>query len=59
MTYEYLCRACGHEWEADQKISADPLKKCPKCKKKKAERLISGGSGFVLKGGGWTPKTYK
>jgi len=53
MTYEYTCTKCGHDWEADQKITEAPLKKCPECKKSSAKRLISGGSGFELKGTGW------
>ena len=58
MTYEYLCTACGHEWEADQSISAKPLKKCPKCSKLRARRQVSGGTGFLLKGGGWYADGY-
>ena len=58
MTYEYQCRACGHEWEAEQPISAKPLKKCPHCRRSSAKRLISGGSGFILKGGGWYADGY-
>jgi putative FmdB family regulatory protein len=58
MTYEYQCSACGHEWEAEQPISAKPLKKCPSCKRSTAKRLISGGSGFILKGGGWYADGY-
>jgi len=52
-TYEYKCQACGHEWEKDQGIKDPKIKKCPKCKKMKAERLISKGGGFILKGNGW------
>jgi putative FmdB family regulatory protein len=58
MTYEYQCSACGHEWEAEQPITAKPLKKCPVCKHNSAKRLISGGSGFILKGGGWYADGY-
>lgn len=58
MTYEYLCEACGHEWEAEQSISERPLKKCPECKKQKARRQISGGTGFLLKGDGWYADGY-
>jgi putative FmdB family regulatory protein len=39
MTYEYVCTACGHEWEAEQKISEPKLKRCPQCKRLKAKRL--------------------
>ena len=59
MTYEYLCEACKHKWELEQKISEEPVKNCPKCKKKKAKRLVSGGQGFQLKGGGWASEGYK
>lgn len=58
MTYEYRCKNCGHEWESDQKISDPPLEHCPVCKKKKAQRLVSGGLGFQLKGGGWFKDGY-
>ncbi len=56
-TYEYVCKACGHAWEAEQRISADPLKDCPKCGKAEAQRQISGGN-FILKGGGWYADLY-
>ena len=59
MTYEYICTACGHEWEAEQPITAKPLKRCPKCRKLKAKRLISGGVGHVLKGEGWAKDGYR
>ncbi len=58
MTYEYLCEACGHQWEADQSISAAPLKDCPSCGQAHAKRQISGGAGFILKGGGWYADLY-
>lgn len=58
MTYEYLCQACGHEWEAEQAISEAPLKRCPACSKHKAKRQVSGGGGFILKGGGWYADGY-
>jgi putative FmdB family regulatory protein len=57
-TYEYLCTACGHEFEEVQKISDPAVERCPKCKKKKAQRLISQGN-FILKGGGWYVTDYK
>ncbi len=58
MTYEYACAACGHEWEAEQSIRAQALKKCPKCGKLEAKRQISRGAGFILKGGGWYADGY-
>jgi putative FmdB family regulatory protein len=59
MTYEYVCTACGHEWEAEQKISEPKLKRCPQCKRLKAKRLVSGGVGHSLKGEGWARDGYK
>ena len=58
MTYEYVCTACGHGWEAEQAISAAALKTCPKCGTDHAKRQISGGAGFILKGGGWYADGY-
>src|SRR6187431_1302871 len=58
MTYEYLCTACGHAWEAEQSISAAALKTCPNCQKETAKRQVSGGAGFILKGSGWYADLY-
>jgi putative FmdB family regulatory protein len=55
--YEYQCTACSHEFEREQRISEDPVKKCPKCGKLKVKRLISRTS-FVLKGSGWYSDLY-
>jgi putative FmdB family regulatory protein len=53
MTYEYQCRACGHTWEEEQKITDPPSKKCPECgQQDTAMRLIS-KSAFILNGPGW------
>jgi putative FmdB family regulatory protein len=56
-TYEYLCSACGNQWEEIQKISDAPLETCPKCGKPTAKRQISAGN-FILKGGGWYADLY-
>lgn len=56
-TYNYACDACGHGFEKEQRISEDPIKKCPKCGKNKARRMISAGN-FILKGGGWYSDGY-
>jgi len=56
-TYEYACKACGHEFEREQRITEPPLKTCPKCRKRQAQRLIS-ATAFVLKGGGWYSDLY-
>jgi putative FmdB family regulatory protein len=56
-TYDYSCDNCGHEFERQQRITEKPLKKCPKCGKDKARRMIGGGN-FILKGGGWESDLY-
>ena len=56
-TYEYRCNGCSHEFEAFQSIKDDRLTICPKCKKPRLERLISGAA-FQLKGGGWYKDLY-
>lgn len=58
MTYEYACEACGHQWEAEQSIKDAALKKCVACGQERAKRLVSGGTGFLLKGGGWYADLY-
>jgi putative FmdB family regulatory protein len=57
-TYEYLCKSCKREWEADQSITEEPLTDCPYCKDKTAQRLISGGTYFQLLGNGWASDGY-
>ena len=51
-TYEYHCKACKYETEFVQSIQDKPIKTCPKCKKRKLGRGVS-GAGFVLKGENW------
>jgi putative FmdB family regulatory protein len=58
MTYEYVCSACSFHWEAEQPISAAPLTTCPSCKAESAKRQVSGGQGFILRGGGWYADGY-
>ena len=55
--YEYACGKCGHEFEAEQRITEPPLKTCPRCRARKLKRLISQTS-FVLKGSGWYADLY-
>ncbi len=57
-TYEYLCGDCGHQWEAFQSIKDAALKVCARCGKETAERQVTGGGGFILKGGGWYSDLY-
>ncbi len=56
--YEYQCKQCGHHLEAMQKLSDQPLKKCPACGKSALSRLMSAPV-FRLKGGGWYETDFK
>ena len=56
--YEYQCQACGHEYEALQKLSDAPLTDCPACNKPELVKKIS-AAGFRLKGGGWYETDFK
>lgn len=58
-TYEYQCSACGHELEEFQSYSEEPLKLCPKCKKKKLVRLIGTGTAVLFKGAGFYETDYR
>ena len=58
-TYDYTCSACGNMFERFESITAAPNKACPKCGKKKAERQISAGGGFIFKGTGFYLTDYK
>ena len=55
--YEYHCNACDHEFEVMQKITDPPIRKCEKCGRLKAKKMISQSS-FVLKGSGWYVTDY-
>ncbi len=56
--YEYRCDNCGHELEAFQKLSENPLKTCPNCKNDSLIKRIS-AAGFRLKGAGWYETDFK
>lgn len=58
-TYDYRCAACGHAEEIFHGMSEKPRKTCPKCKKPKFERLVSGGAGFLFKGEGFYLTDYR
>jgi putative FmdB family regulatory protein len=50
-TYQYACTACGHELEAVQSFTDDPLTQCPACEGRL--RKLFGSVGVVFKGPGF------
>ncbi len=58
-TYDYRCKKCSHTWELFQSIKAEPIKKCPECKKQQAERVISAGAAILFKGSGFYLTDYR
>ncbi|QDT53293.1 Zinc ribbon domain protein [Caulifigura coniformis] len=58
-TYDYRCKKCGHTWELFQSIKAEPIKKCPECKKNQAERVIGPGAAILFKGSGFYLTDYR
>jgi putative FmdB family regulatory protein len=58
-TYDYQCDACDHEFEIFESITAEPQKKCPKCKKSKLRRLFGSGAALVFKGSGFYSTDYR
>lgn len=55
-TYIYR-REDGTTFERFQRITADPLTECPTTHQK-VRRVISGGTGFILKGSGFYKTDY-
>lgn len=58
-TYDYVCDACGHEFEEFQSITEPALRKCPECKKQKLRRLFGTGAAVVFKGSGFYQTDYR
>lgn len=58
MIYGYACACCGNEWDVEQKMTDPPIIECPKCRVACAKRIVTGGTGFILKGDGWSRDLY-
>ncbi|MCB9894324.1 MAG: zinc ribbon domain-containing protein [Planctomycetes bacterium] len=57
-TYDYKCPDCGHEFEEFQTMTAKPIRKCPKCGKRRVKRLIGTGLQPIFKGSGFYETDY-
>ena len=58
-TYDYICQSCGCGFERFQSITANSLRTCPKCGKRKLKRLIGAGAGVIFKGSGFYQTDYR
>jgi putative FmdB family regulatory protein len=58
-TYDYICDACGHEFEAFESIKADPQTECPQCREAKLRRKIGAGAAIIFKGSGFYQTDYR
>ncbi|WFE26547.1 zinc ribbon domain-containing protein [Solwaraspora sp. WMMD791] len=50
-TYQYACTACGHQLEAVQSFTDEPLSDCPSCEGRL--RKVFNSVGIVFKGSGF------
>jgi putative FmdB family regulatory protein len=58
-TYDYICDACAHEFEAFESIKADPQTECPACHEAKLRRKIGAGAAILFKGSGFYQTDYR
>lgn len=58
MIYLYGCKNCKHEFETEQRITAEPLRDCPECGSKDSLQRLIGKTNFILKGKGWYKDGY-
>jgi len=58
-TYEYECSGCGHRFELFQRMSDKPKRKCPKCGRLRARRLLGSGAAVIFKGSGFYQTDYR
>jgi putative FmdB family regulatory protein len=56
--YAYKCDSCGHAKDVLQKMSDDPLTKCPSCGSPTFNKQLT-AAGFQLKGSGWYATDFK
>ena len=52
-TYDYICDACGHEFETFESITSNPRTDCPECKELNAAQKNRRGHGDPVQGIGF------
>ena len=58
-TYDYICDACGHEFDAFESIKADPQTVCLSCGESKLRRKLGTGAAILFKGSGFYITDYR
>lgn len=58
-TYDYVCDACGKEFEIFHSIKDDPKTDCPECGAAQLRRRIGAGGGLIFKGSGFYITDYR
>jgi putative FmdB family regulatory protein len=58
LKYDYKCDDCEFQFEINQSMKDEAKATCPKCSSVTKNRIITGGSGFLLQGGGWYTDAY-
>ncbi len=58
-TYDYICDACQHEFEAFESMKADSQTICPSCHEPKLRRKIGMGAAILFKGSGFYQTDYR
>jgi putative FmdB family regulatory protein len=58
-TYDYICDACKHEFEAYESIKADSQTVCPTCHESRLRRKIGAGAAILFKGSGFYQTDYR
>jgi putative FmdB family regulatory protein len=58
-TYDYVCDACSHEFEAFEPITAPPQVECPECRQDALRRKIGPGAAILFKGSGFYQTDYR
>ena len=57
-TYTYICKKCSHQFDIEQKITAESLKDCPKCSAPELKKKLY-PVGIAFKGPGFYSNDYK
>lgn len=57
--YSYKCKDCGNVFDVSHGMNEKPDLTCGECEGSAVSKLISGGTGFILKGSGFYTTDYK